>query len=60
MRTHLTTEKAIWYHQKLVILQQQDLSIRVQLKHKKTKINNFMKIIEALKEEIKNSVKEME
>ena len=46
--------KSLWHHQALVALQQQDLNITTDLK------NNFMKILEALKEKMKNSLKEIE
>lgn len=35
-RTHSTTRRAIWQHQKLVVLQQHDLNIPTQMKQKRT------------------------
>ena len=43
-----------------MILQQQDLNIPMHTKQKNVLKNNFMKKIEAIKEEMKNSLNEIE
>lgn len=54
---HSTTKSVIWHPQNPAILQQQVVNIPMQLKYKKT---NILNMTEALKEELKNSLKETE